>query len=126
MKSEKVFCKALPYFFIIRKYNVMCVCYDRKSVIDKICGYCIVAITEFIPDLHYTPYIGYLFIGEKRRGNGLSQKLIIYSMSYLKSVGFDKVYLLSDHENLHQKYDVIGRKTSPLGSEEKIYYQKIQ
>ncbi len=123
MKSEKVFCKALPYFFIIRKYNVYvrCVCYDRKSVIDKICGYC-------IPDLHYTPYIGYLFVGEKRRVNRLRQRLIIYSMSYLKSVGFDKLYLVSDHENLHEKYgfDVIGREMAPWGSEEKIYYQKIQ
>ena len=57
---------------------------------DEICGYCTVAITDCIPDVHYTPYIGYLFVDEKWRGNRLSQRLIIYSMSYLKSVGFDK------------------------------------
>lgn len=95
---------------------------------DEICGYCTVAITDCIPDVHYTPYIGYLFVDEKWRGNRLSQRLIIYSMSYLKSVGFDKVYLVSDHENLYEKYgfDIIDRKMSPWGSEEKIYYQKIQ
>lgn len=95
---------------------------------DEICGYCTVAITDCIPDVHYTPYIGYLFVDEKWRGNRLSQRLIIYSMSYLKSIGFDKVYLVSDHENLYEKYgfDIIDRKMSPWDLEEKIYYQKIQ
>ncbi len=49
---------------------------------DEICGYCTVTITDCIPDVHYTPYIGYLFVDEKWRGNRLSQRLIIYSMSY--------------------------------------------
>ncbi len=94
---------------------------------DEICGYCTVAKTDCIPNLNYTPYIGYLFVDEKYRGNRLSQKLIIYSMTYLDSVGFDKVYLVSDHENLYEKYGfkVIDRKMSPWGSEEKIYIQKI-
>lgn len=73
---------------------------------DEICGYCTVAITDCIPDVHYTPYIGYLFVDEKWRGNRLSQRLIIYSMSYLKSVGFDKVYLVSDHEIYMRNMDL--------------------
>ncbi len=95
---------------------------------DEICGYCTVAKTDCIPNLNYTPYIGFLFVDEKYRGNRLSQKLIVYSMTYLNSVGFDKVYLVSDHENLYEKYgfEVIDRKISPWGSEEKIYIQKIQ
>ena len=48
-------------------------------------------------------------------------------MKYLKSIGFDKVYLVSDHENLYEKYGfkVIDRKMSPWGSEEKIYIQEL-
>lgn len=94
---------------------------------DEICGYCTVAKTDCIPNLNYTPYIGYLFVDEECRGNRLSQKLIIYSMTYLKSVGFDRVFLVSDHENLYEKYGfkVIDRKMSPWGSEEKIYIQKL-
>ena len=94
---------------------------------DEICGYCTVAKNDCIPNLNYTPYIGYLFVDEKHRGNRLSQKLIAYSMTYLNSVGFDKVYLVSDHENLYEKYGfkVIDRKTSPWGSEEKIYIKKL-
>ncbi len=94
---------------------------------DEICGYCTVAKTDCIPNLIYTPYIGYLFVDEEYRGNRLSQKLIVYSMKYLKSIGFDKVYLVSDHENLYEKYGfkVIDRKMSPWGSEEKIYIQEL-
>ncbi len=49
---------------------------------QKICGYCTVAKTDCIPDVSYTPYIGYLFVGEEYRGNRLSQKLMQYAMDY--------------------------------------------
>lgn len=99
------------------------VAYDDKNI----CGYCTVAKTDCIPNVTYTPYIGFLFVGEEYRGHRLSQKLIEYSMNYLRSVGFDKVYIVSDHINLYEKYgfEVIDRKTAPWGSEEKIYMQKL-
>ena len=94
---------------------------------QKICGYCTVAKTDCIPDVHYTPYIGYIFVGEEYRGNRLSQKLIQYAMDYLGSVGFDKVHIVSDHENLYEKYgfEIIDRKFAPWGSMEKIYMKKM-
>ena len=92
---------------------------------EKICGYCTVAKTDCIPNVPYTPYIGFMFVDEAYRGNRLSQQIISYAMGYLKSVDFDKVYLVSDHENLYEKYGfrVIDRKIAPWGSEEKIYVQ---
>lgn len=94
----------------------------------KICGYCTAAKTDCILNVTYTPYIGYVFVDEKYRGNRLSRKMIQYAMDYLKSVGFDRVHLVSDHENLYEKYgfEVIDRKTAPWGSEEKIYMQKLK
>lgn len=94
---------------------------------QKICGYCTVAKTDCIPNVYYTPYIGYMFVGEEYRGNRLSQKLIQYSMEYLKSIGFDKVHIVSDHENLYEKYgfEIIDRKIAPWGSVEKIYMQQL-
>ena len=93
----------------------------------KICGYCTAAKTDCIPNVPYTPYIGFLFVDEAYRGNRLSQQIISYAMDYLKSVGFDKVYLVSDHVNLYEKYGfrVIDRKIAPWGSEEKIYMQEF-
>lgn len=94
---------------------------------EKICGFCTVSKTDCIPDVGYTPYIGYIFVEEAYRGNRISEKLIQYAMSYLKSVGFDKVYLVSDHVNLYEKYGfrVIERKIAPWGTEEKIYMREI-
>lgn len=94
---------------------------------DNICGYCTVAKRDCIEGVPYTPYIGYMFVGEEHRGHRLSQRLISYGMDYLKTVGFEKVYIVSDHENLYEKYgfDIIDRRLAPWGAEEKIYMQKL-
>lgn len=90
---------------------------------NDITGYCTVSKSDCIPDVPYTPYIGYMFVDERYRGRRLSGKLISYAVSYLKTLGFERVYLVSDHENLYEKYGfkVIDRKTAPWGSSEKIY-----
>ncbi len=94
---------------------------------ENICGFCTVSKTDCIPNVAYTPYIGYLFVREEYRGNRLSEKLIQCAMEYLKSIGFNKVYLVSDHVNLYEKYGfhVIDRKIAPWGTEEKIYVKEI-
>lgn len=99
------------------------VAFDQESI----CGFCTVIKEDCIPDAAYTPYIGYVFVGEEYRGRRLSEKLIRYAMAYLKSVGFDRVYLVSDHVNLYEKYGfhVIDRKMVPWGAQEKIYMQKL-
>ena len=90
---------------------------------DSICGFCTVEKTDCIKNIPYTPYISFVFVDEEYRGKRLSQALIEFSMEYLRSVGFKKVYFISDHENLYEKYgfNVIDRKISPWGAEEKIY-----
>ena len=94
---------------------------------DRICGFCTVAARDCIPDVPYTPYIGYVFVDEAARGHRLSQRLIDCAAAYLASVGFERVYLVSDHENLYEKYGfaVIDRKIAPWGAEEKIYMKTI-
>ena len=94
---------------------------------ERICGFCTVSATDCIPDLTYTPYIGYVFVDEAYRGRRLSQQLIRYAMNYLRQQGFEEVYLISDHENLYEKYGfcVVDRQLAPWGSEEKIYRQTL-
>jgi len=94
---------------------------------QEIAGFCTAAQKDCIPDVPYTPYIGYVFVDEKYRGHRLSQRLISYAFGYLKTVGFEKVYLVSDHENLYEKYGfrVIDRKMSPWGEMEKIYLHEL-
>lgn len=94
---------------------------------NNIAGYCTVAKSDCIPNVPYTPYIGYMFVDEEYRGQRLSQKLISFAISYLQTLGFHQVYLVSDHENLYEKYGfkVIDIKTAPWGAVEKIYMREI-
>lgn len=104
--------------------------WERVFVLHEngnIYGYCTVAKKDCIPDLTYTPYIGYLFVDEKKRGHRMGQKLILAAMDYLRNVGFHEIYLVSDHENLYEKYgfSVICRAAAPWGAVEKIYHQSL-
>lgn len=104
--------------------------WERVAVLlddGRICGYCTIIKEEAIPDMPYMPFVGTLFVEESYRGERLGQKLIIASMEYLQSVGFDRVYLITDHENLYEKYGfrVIDRRMAPWGREEKVYVREI-
>ncbi len=94
---------------------------------NEICGFCTVQKEDCIPNIPYSPYISYIFVDEKYRGNRLSQLMIEHAERYLKEQGYSTVYLVSDHENLYEKYgfEVIDRKLAPWGSMEKIYGKKI-
>jgi len=94
---------------------------------NHIAGYCTVAKSDCIPDVPYTPYIGYMFVDEAYRGHRLSQELISFAMAYLRTLGFTRVYLVSDHENLYEKYGfrVVDRKPAPWGEMEKIYMREL-
>lgn len=94
---------------------------------NEIAGYCTAAKSDCIPNVSCTPYIGYLFVDEKYRGQRLSKKLISFAISYLQTLGFHQIYLVSGHENLYEKYGfkVIDRKMAPWGELEKIYMREI-
>ncbi|WP_211237343.1 GNAT family N-acetyltransferase [Paenibacillus massiliensis] len=62
-------------------------------------------------------------MGEQHRGNRLSEKLILSVLTYAKELGFEKVYLVSDHVNLYEKYGFvkIDEKEAPWGAMETIF-----
>ena len=90
---------------------------------DHIVGYCTFAKNDCIPNVPYTPYIGFVFVGEQYRGKRISEKLILSALAYAKKLGFDKVYLVSDHVNLYEKYGFvkIDEKEAPWGAMETIF-----
>ena len=94
---------------------------------ETLCGYCTVTATDCIPGLPYTPYIGYVFVDEAFRGRRVSERMLAFASDYLRSAGFDRAYLVSDHENLYEKYGfkVIDRRLAPWGELEKIYMRRL-
>ncbi len=80
---------------------------------SDIAGYCTFTKTDCIPDAPYTPYVGFLFVGEQYRGKRLSQKILSSVLQYAKGLDFEEVYLVSDHVNLYEKYGFIKIDEKP-------------
>ena len=80
---------------------------------SKIVGYCTLSATDCIPNVTYTPYISFVFVDEQYRGNRLSEKLIRFALEYAKKLNFDRVYLVSDHVNLYEKYGFVKVDEKP-------------
>jgi len=80
---------------------------------DNIAGYCTFAAADCIPDVPYTPYVSFMFVGEEYRGDRLSEKLICFAIAYAKELDFDRVYLVSDHVNLYEKYGFVKIDEKP-------------
>lgn len=93
----------------------------------QIAGYCAFLEKDCIENVPYGPYIGYVFVDEKFRGGRLSEKMIRAAMAYAASQGFEKVYLVSNHVNLYEKYgfEKIDAKVDIWGNPETIFVQHV-
>ena len=69
-----------------------------------IAGYCTLAERDCLPDVPYSPYIGMVFVGERYRGHRLSEQLLQAACDYAATLGFTRVFLVSDHVGLYEKY----------------------
>ena len=78
-----------------------------------VAGYCTLAARDCLPDAPYSPYIGMVFVGEAHRGHRLSERLLQYASDYAASLGFSRVFLVSDHEGLYEKYGFLKADERP-------------
>ena len=94
---------------------------------DNIAGYCTFIQKDCISNVEYTPYIGFIFVGEQYRGKRLSEKMISFAMDYSKKLNFNNVYIVSDHINLYEKYGfakIDEREVSGMGIQ-KVYVKMV-
>lgn len=71
----------------------------------------------------YTPLIGFVFVDEAHRGKRLSEKMIGKALEYAKSIGYDKVYIMSGESGLYEKYGFVcmGDFESVYGGTEQLF-----
>lgn len=91
---------------------------------DEIDGFCTLTKKDTYPKLPYSPFIGFLFVSEKARGNRLGEKLIEHGSGYLKDCGFDTVYIVSSHENLYEKFGFVKIDTLERINEVETVFSK--
>ena len=74
----------------------------------NIAGFCTLAEKDELPQTYdFTPFIGFVFVDEKYRGNRISEVLIQNAIEYAKSLGFKKIYIMSGEKGLYEKYGFV-------------------
>jgi len=71
---------------------------------DEIIWFCTFTKEDWIPDCDYSPFVWFIFVDEKYRWNRISEKMINEVEKYAKTLNFEKLYLVSDHIWLYEKY----------------------
>ena len=95
---------------------------------NKLLGYCIFTDKDEIDLPYLKPWIGFLYIFPEYRGKRYSSLLIQHCENYARNIGYNKIYISTNHENLYEKYGFTLYKENIIniyGSYSKIYIKKL-
>lgn len=70
---------------------------------DRIVGFCSF-VNKDIVDLVYSPYIAIVYVDPNFRGNGISKELVKIAENQLLKVGFQSIYIVTQHVGLYEKW----------------------
>ncbi len=72
---------------------------------DRLIGFCTFERTGRMPKkLDFRPFINYVFVDERYRGNRISERMIRFVLAYAETLGYETVYLKSAHRGFYEKY----------------------
>jgi GNAT superfamily N-acetyltransferase len=85
-------------------------------------GYGLIA-NDFVSRQDLFPYFCALYVEEKYRGKELGAKLQLHGRKEANKLGFNKIYLCTDHIGYYEKYGWthIGTGYHPWGEESRLY-----
>ena len=81
---------------------------------------------DFMVRKDLKPWLCALYIEESERGKALGSKLLAHGRQEAKLLGFDKVYLCTDHIGYYEKYgwSFLGYEDSEWGGKTRVYVIK--
>lgn len=74
---------------------------------DEIVGCYGLIINDFVSRQDLYPYLCALYIEEKERGQALGSQLLQHGKMEAKKLGFDRLYLCTDHIGFYEKYGFV-------------------
>lgn len=82
---------------------------------------------ELPPEYGFTPFVGFVFVDEKYRGDRLSEKLINRACGLAREQGFSRIYILSGERGLYEKYGFIkiGDYETIHNSVDRLFYKDV-
>ena len=95
---------------------------------NDIIWFCTFTKEDWIPNCDYSPFIWFIFVDENYRWKRVSEKMINVVEEYAKILNFDKLYIVSDHKWLYEKYwfEKCDEKTDELWRTESIFCRNIK
>ena len=95
---------------------------------NKIIWFCTFTKEDWIPNCDYSPFVWFIFIDENYRGKRISEKMINSVGKYAKTLNFKKLYIVSDHKGLYEKYwfEKCDEKKDELWRTETIFSREIK
>ena len=95
---------------------------------DEIIWFCTFTKEDWIPDCDYSPFVWFMFVDEKYRWKRLSEQMINEVEKYAKTLNFEKLYIVSDHKWLYEKYwfEKCDEKIDEFGRVENIFFREIK
>ncbi len=104
---------------------------DRERVIacvdgGRAVGFCTFSEKDSLPESDpRTPFIGFVFVDEKYRGERLSQRMIDRACLHAAELGYDAVYIVSGETGLYEKYGFhrIGNVKTVRGTCEQLFHR---
>lgn len=94
----------------------------------NIAGFCTYAKKDELPEEYdFTPFIGFMFVDEKYRGNRLSEKLIQAACRQAVKDGFHKMYIMSGETGLYEKFgfEFLGMYQTIYDTEEQLFVKQF-
>lgn len=90
---------------------------------EKIIWFCTFTKEDWIPDCEYSPFVWFIFVDESYRWKRVSEKMINEVEKYAKTLNFEKLYIVSDHKWLYEKYwfEKVDKKVDELWRVETIF-----
>ena len=94
----------------------------------SIAGFCTYANKDEIPEEYdFTPFVGFVFVGEKYRGHRLSEHLIGVACDCARAQSYNTIYIMSGEIGLYEKYGFkkIGDYETIYGSIEQLFSKML-
>lgn len=94
----------------------------------QIIWFCTFTKEDWIADCDYSPFVWFMFIDKNYRWKRLSEQMINEVEKYAKTLNFEKLYIVSDHKWLYEKYwfEKCDEKIDEFGRVENIFFREIK
>lgn len=94
----------------------------------EIIWFCTFTKEDWIPNCDYFPFVWFIFVDENYRWKRVSEKMINAVEKYAKTLNFKKLYIVSDHKWLYEKYwfEKCDEKTDEMWRIESIFVRDIK